>query len=244
MYFLGKNTALAIIFSLLWLNFSFVKADESICSRLFVWTFSSKEKPPLKINYRGANITVPIGMKPEHFVKLLETTFENEHAEGVLLWGSRTHFTRGYLPKRKSDLDFQTFYSNKRGSISDDEYFAHIDRIRSLKRLTGFKLNSSLRIDGETIVEFFRARYSSMRALSPQEEEAMFTLGYKLSEKRTRVRAFYPKKKMLSKYLNMRPGSGIYLNSECLVILRRSTTSEEFKAFLNERGFSNVFIID
>jgi hypothetical protein len=73
---------------------------------------SEKSRPPAStVRFQHQEVLVPIGIEPEKFQVWLERLARvKPTSTAVVVYGSRTHFSYGYLPDSASDLGVQVFF--------------------------------------------------------------------------------------------------------------------------------------
>ncbi|MFM8313650.1 MAG: hypothetical protein ACKOA8_05140 [Deltaproteobacteria bacterium] len=185
--------------------------------------------------YQG--IPTPMGMSQNQLNELIDIFKNNpdfSDVEAMVLFGSRTHFSYGYSPEQKSDLDVMFFFKNPPSPLvlldRSDVLNKHLIPI---SKASGFPisqeipslitLKESIEIEVPNPPDFKRAQSIHSEMIEKAKSE---------NWSRTQL------KKAISAATH-----GMVTHRDKIILIRDSATSRSFKKQLQELGYTHVYLI-
>lgn len=213
-------------------------------------------RPPVAlVQFGGQAIIVPIGFEPEAFLEWLKAVYESELPfRALVLFGSRTHFSYGYLPEADSDLDVFVFFDP--GAARGD--LVKLGKHSSLLPCRVSLMSPNLDFnEGILDREFqFPASIREERAIFAYAERRPFYLpAFVTGDPRSRYRdRLYALNPLISQAereqlesgrfsLFMPPPRILSINKEAVILLRSGPDTLSQKAILEDSGFQHVFVL-
>ena len=206
------------------------------------------------VDFYKQKIPVPVGLKPEAFSEWLEAIKQSDFLQALVVFGSRTHFSFGYLPYADSDLDTFVFFlpGSPLGALTALGRHSHLTSHRVSLIHPHCDFNQAIR-EREFL---FPHTLEEERRIFNWIESRMFNwLPIWGRDHRTAYRELlYVENPYISQkerellergaFSLFTPGPRILsINKEAIILLREGPDNQSQRAMLKDSGFINIFTL-
>jgi hypothetical protein len=236
------RTIIKLLFLGLPLAFGFTHRSEAATLCDLISEKAARTLPAVNIRGIAGPVKVPIGVDPRHFKSFLEQTLSLKEVDAVMVFGSRTHFSYGYFPTAKSDLDVHVFFKDTPGASLATSTGQVNKIVAELQSASDFEITTPLLQWG---VDLYSGMEASARSfsfpLSRAEERAIFEKAEKDGQ-----RDFFFKRKKLKNRIHeaLAAASGydrVNFNKEALIFIKHSPAARKSFQTLYGYGFRNIY---
>lgn len=188
------------------------------------------------VEFAGEIIPLPLGVEEKAFVHFLHGILDINGFNGVIFWGSRTHFNWGYPPVESSDLDYMVLFSQ----YNYFDLMIMFGLARTFQSSTGVvPVNAFLNYNRVDILGRYPVNFRN-QPLTVYDEQALYG---------KRSWFLYNSRKAMKAEFNYRfkqkyPDSLLLINREALIFLKPTQSNINMAQTLKSMGYQNVFLIE
>ncbi len=195
----------------------------------------NEASPPVRhtlLHLSDLVVPLPIGVSEDNFQNLLAFIQSQPYIETIAFFGSRTHFSYGYLPEPKSDLDLYAFMDH---TLDYKERTHHaIDFKMSLDQIYRYTFGvevAQVFADSFPILDSIQNRMHLVPHPTRTEEQAAHAAADDLEISRNEM------KKLIRDFILRTFNIDMRINKEALILIKPHKKSKEVLEALQQLGY-------